>query len=156
LHHHPPKLTFTQSSDPWWIFTTISLLWNIKRRYGFGYIEIMRVSPRFSILLLSMCLSVAFIVVDILSVTSVLKTGSINPFWKFSFVFKCFTDTIILDDFKTALDKLWNLQQNKIRRETLLIAKHGPGFQQLEFEEPSQHRRTSSQEPLETNASNAV
>lgn len=53
-----------------------------------------------------MCFSVVFIIVDILSVTPVIPIGVINPFWKFAFVFKCFTDSIILDDFKTALDKL--------------------------------------------------
>ena len=29
-----------------------------------------------------------------------------NPFWKLSFVFKCLTDSVVLDDFKTALDRL--------------------------------------------------
>jgi hypothetical protein len=64
-----------------------------------------------------MCLSVGFIIVDILSVTPVLSVGlpdGINPFWKFAFVFKCFTDTIILDDFKTALDKLKQYKMEKI------------------------------------------
>lgn len=63
-----------------------------------------------------MALSVGFIIVDILSVTPALAIGlpdGINPFWKLAFVFKCFTDTIILDDFKTALDKL---KQYKLRR----------------------------------------
>src|SRR5579871_4384263 len=96
-------------SDPWWIFTTLNLFWNIKRRYDFGFVELIKVSPRFGVLLLSMCLSIGFIIVDILSVTPVLTVGlpdGINPFWKFAFIFKCFTDTIILDDFKTALDIL--------------------------------------------------
>jgi hypothetical protein len=56
-----------------------------------------------------MTLSVVFILGDVLSVTSVFKSSlptGINPFWKLAFVFKCFTDTIILDDFKTALDRL--------------------------------------------------
>jgi hypothetical protein len=53
-----------------------------------------------------MTLSVVFIIVDLLSVTPVIPIGVINPFWKFAFVFKCFTDSIILDDFKAALDKL--------------------------------------------------
>lgn len=64
-----------------------------------------------------MCLSIGFIVVDILSVTPVLSVGlpdGINPFWKFAFVFKCFTDTIILDDFKTALDKLKQYKLEKL------------------------------------------
>lgn len=103
--------------DPWWIFTTLNLFYNIKRRYEFGFLELIRTSPRFGILLLSMCLSVGFIIVDILSVTPVLSVGlpdGINPFWKFAFVFKCFTDTIILDDFKTALDKLKQYKMEKI------------------------------------------
>lgn len=96
-------------SDPWWIFTTINLFWNIKRRYEFGLFELIDVSPRFGVLLGAMILSVTFIIVDILSVTGVLASGlpnGINPFWKLAYVFKCLTDTIILDDFKTALDKL--------------------------------------------------
>lgn len=104
-------------SDPWWIFTTINLFWNIKRRYDFGFVELIQVSPRFGVLLLSMCLSIGFIIVDILSVTPVLSVGlpdGINPFWKFAFVFKCFTDTIILDDFKTALDGLKDYKLRKL------------------------------------------
>jgi hypothetical protein len=61
-----------------------------------------------------MALSVIFILGDVLSVTSVFKSSlptGINPFWKLAFVFKCFTDTIILDDFKTALDKLKQYKQ---------------------------------------------
>ena len=38
-------------------------------------------------------------------ISSQLPTG-INPFWKLSFVFKCLTDSVVLDDFKTALDRL--------------------------------------------------
>jgi len=97
-------------SDPWWIFTTANLFWNIKRRYEFGYIELIRVSPRFGVLIGSMILSMCFILLDILSVTHVVKGGGLpdglNPFWKFAFIFKCLTDTIVLDDFKTALDRL--------------------------------------------------
>jgi len=94
--------------DPWWIFTTLNLFWNIKRRYDFGIFELIKQSPRFGILMASMVLSI-FIIVDCLSVTSVIQHAlpdGLNPFWKLAFVFKCFTDTIILDDFKTALDKL--------------------------------------------------
>lgn len=54
-----------------------------------------------------MSLSVAFVIIDVLSVTTVVDIGGLNPFWKFAFVFKCLTDTIFLDDFKTVLDKLW-------------------------------------------------
>ncbi|KAF2401041.1 hypothetical protein EJ06DRAFT_537818 [Trichodelitschia bisporula] len=95
--------------DPWWIFTTLNVFWNIKTRYEFGLLELIRVSPRFGILLTAMTLSLAFIIIDILSVTAVFRSSlpeGINPFWKLAFVFKCLTDTIILDDFKTALDRL--------------------------------------------------
>ncbi|KAM0074511.1 hypothetical protein ACKRZS_013836 [Fusarium odoratissimum] len=68
--------------------------------------EIIRICPRFGLMLLSMVFSIIFITVDILSVTPVLRIGYINPFWKFAFIFKCFTDMIVLDDFKTALDRL--------------------------------------------------
>lgn len=43
------------------------------------------------------------------SVTGALASSlpvGINPFWKLSFVFKCLTDSVVLDDFKTALDRL--------------------------------------------------
>jgi hypothetical protein len=95
--------------DPWWIITTIYLFWVIKTQYEMTIQEIVRISPRFGIMLLSMLISVVFIVLDILSVTGALKlpgpTG-INPFWKLAFVFKCLTDSVVLDDFKVALDRL--------------------------------------------------
>ena len=60
-------------------------------------------------MLLAMLLSIAFIILDILSVTDALKSSlpvGINPFWKLAFTFKCLTDAVVLDDFKTALDRL--------------------------------------------------
>ena len=85
--------------DPWWIFTVLNLFWNIKHKYEFGYIELMRVSPRFGILLAAMVLSLCFMIVDILSVTHAIPShglpDGINPFWKFSYLFKCLTDTIV-------------------------------------------------------------
>lgn len=73
------------ASDPWWIFTTISLFYIIKKEYNFGLWELVIVSPRFGVMLVSMCLSIAFLIVDTLSVTHVfsaaLPTG-IEPFWK--------------------------------------------------------------------------
>lgn len=119
--------------DPWWVFTVCSLFWNIKNKYEFGIVELIRVSPRFGILLGAMLMSVAFMIVDICSVTQAIPShglpDGINPFWKFSYIFKCLTDTIVrtswalstlrmtpltsfstpekvLDDFKTALDRL--------------------------------------------------
>lgn len=104
--------------------------------------ELIRVSPRFGVLLGAMVLSLCFMLVDILSVTNVLPSNGLpnglNPFWKLSYIFKCLTDTIVrgvitsalhlhlnillivslfylqvLDDFKTALDRL---QQYKLQR----------------------------------------
>jgi hypothetical protein len=60
-------------------------------------------------MLLAMSLSIIFCIIDICSVTETLKSAlpvGINPFWKLAFVFKLLTDSVILDDFKTALDKL--------------------------------------------------
>ncbi|KAJ5776528.1 uncharacterized protein N7511_001539 [Penicillium nucicola] len=95
--------------DPWWIFTTVNLFWTIKRQYNFSLFELVKVSPRFGVMLLAMCLSIAFMIVDTCSVTnafsSLLPVG-VEPFWKLSFVFKCLCDTVILDDFKTALDHM--------------------------------------------------
>jgi hypothetical protein len=96
--------------DPWWIFTTVSIFYIIKREYSFKLIELVRVSPRFGIMLASMCLSIIFMIIDTCSVlgafdTAHLATG-IQPFWKLSFIFKCLCDTVILDDFKTALDHI--------------------------------------------------
>jgi hypothetical protein len=95
--------------DPWWVFTTVYLFYSIKTKYDLPFRQIIRISPRFAIMLAAMLLSIAFIVLDVLSVTKVLKEAlpiGINPFWKLSFVFKCLTDTVVLDDFKTALDRL--------------------------------------------------
>ena len=46
---------------------------------------------------------------------------SINPYWKLSLVFKCLTDTIMLDDFKTELRKLGfaRLEREEARRKSV-------------------------------------
>lgn len=95
--------------DPWWIFTTVFLFWVIKTQYEMTLKDIIRISPRFGIMLLAMVLSIVFIVLDILSVTKAIRLAGkvgINPFWKLAFVFKCLTDAVVLDDFKVALDRL--------------------------------------------------
>ena len=102
-------LTVGWASDPWWIFTTCSLFYNIKTRYELTFSEIFRISPRFVVMLLAMVLSTCFMVIDIMAVTGVFSSTlplGVNPYWKLSFVFKCLTDSVILDDFKTALDRL--------------------------------------------------
>ncbi|KAH6698093.1 hypothetical protein BKA61DRAFT_622631 [Leptodontidium sp. MPI-SDFR-AT-0119] len=95
--------------DPWWVYTTCCLLYNIRTRYNFGLFELMRFSPRFAVMLIAMILSLIFTIIDICAVTGRLSASipiGINPFWKLAFVFKLLTDSVILDDFKTALDKL--------------------------------------------------
>ena len=77
----------------------------------------MRISPRFAIMFLAMVLSIIFTVIDICAVTDTLKSAlpiGINPFWKLAFVFKLLTDSVILDDFKTALDKLSHYNLSRI------------------------------------------
>lgn len=115
IHTRPYEALFR---DPWWIFTTIVLFYNIKERYEFGVLEIFREFPRFAILILAMILSIIFIIVDILAVTHVVAGSGLpdglNPFWKFAFIFKCLTDTLVLDDFKTALDRLQKYKMEKI------------------------------------------
>lgn len=135
--------------DPWWIFTVLSLLYNIKTRYEFGYIELMRVSPRFALLLATMLIGIAFIIVDVLAVTHVVKGSGlpdgINPFWKMAFAFKCFTDTIILDDFKTALDRL---KQFKLQRIGSLPS-DGLRGEFSDFSDPAQARRKKEEQKLD-------
>jgi hypothetical protein len=68
-------------------------------------------------MLLAMILSIIFTIIDICSVTDALKSAlpvGINPFWKLAFVFKLLTDCVILDDFKTALDKLCAFNLSRI------------------------------------------
>lgn len=85
------------------------LPYTIKTKYDLSVKEVLHASPRFVIMMCAMGLSVVFIILDLLSVTQVLKSVlpvGINPFWKLSFILKCLTDTVILDDFKTALDRI--------------------------------------------------
>ena len=103
--------------DPWWILAAVILIYNIKTRYDLSIIQIIRISPRFAVMLGAMFLSICFIVLDVLSVTSALKSAlpvGINPFWKLSFVFKCLTDSVVLDDFKTALDRLRAFKMSRL------------------------------------------
>lgn len=107
IHTRPFEALFR---DPWWLFTTGHLFYTIKTRYNIPILKMVSISPRFAVLLGAMLLSVVFIIVDILSVVGAFSTNSlpsgINPFWKLAYVFKCLTDTVILDDFKTALEKV--------------------------------------------------
>ncbi|RDH26922.1 hypothetical protein BDQ94DRAFT_164078 [Aspergillus welwitschiae] len=82
--------------DPWWIFTTCFLLYVIQRGYGCSLVQLIRISPRFGVMLLFM----------VFHRVAVVDMCAIRPFWKLAFVFKYLSDTIMLDDFRGALDRL--------------------------------------------------
>ncbi|KAI2948026.1 hypothetical protein CBS147323_11118 [Aspergillus niger] len=95
--------------DPWWIFTTCFLLYIIQRGYRCSLMQLIRISPRFGVMLLFMVISVVFAVVDMCAIRVENRLGyppGMEPFWKLAFVFKCLSDTIILDDFRSALNRL--------------------------------------------------
>lgn len=146
LHTRPVETIFR---DPWWVAACGKLLWIFKRHYEMTLREVFIISPRFAVMLTAMALSIAFVVLDILSVTKVFPDGAsvgVNPFWKLALVFKCCTDTVILDDFKTALDRLW-----MSRRATLaeLNYPHSqllthPGYTQQQVNKASSERGRQS------------
>ncbi|KAJ4983955.1 hypothetical protein SVAN01_10576 [Stagonosporopsis vannaccii] len=93
--------------DPWWIFTTWKLIDAIKKTYGFKIWALIRINSRFGVMLLCMFLSIAFLLTDAaVSAARVTASSGINPYWRFALVFKCASDTIFLDDFKSVLDDI--------------------------------------------------
>lgn len=94
--------------DPWWVFSCIVFFHAIRSSFNLHPIHLMKRSPRFAILLIAMILALGFTVVDILStlVPALSETDGINPYWKLALVFKCLTDNIMLDDFKSVLTRL--------------------------------------------------
>lgn len=93
--------------DPWWIFTTCRLVFIIKRDYFKNLKGLIRTSPRFSVLIFCMSLSICFLIVDIIvTAAGVSRNIGINPYWRLALVFKCASDTIFLDDFKSVLDAI--------------------------------------------------
>jgi hypothetical protein len=93
--------------DPWWVFTTWKLVTSIKTTYGFKLWALMRINTRFGIMLLCMAFSIAFLLTDVVvSAAKLTASSGINPYWRFALVFKCASDTIFLDDFKSVLDDI--------------------------------------------------
>jgi hypothetical protein len=114
--------------DPWWVAACIKLVWTLKRHYEMTFTQVMVISPRFAVMLAAMALSIIFCLLDIVSVTGALKQAlptGVNPFWKLALVFKCLTDTLVLDDFKTALDRLWSLRRESLGSGTPLVPRRG-------------------------------
>ncbi|KNG44804.1 hypothetical protein DDE82_001493 [Stemphylium lycopersici] len=93
--------------DPWWIFTTWKLIHAIKKTYTFSLWTLICINRRFGVMLACMFLSIAFLLTDVaVSAAKVTASSGINPYWRFALVFKCASDTIFLDDFKSVLDDI--------------------------------------------------
>ncbi|KAG9255685.1 uncharacterized protein F5Z01DRAFT_552465 [Emericellopsis atlantica] len=92
--------------DPWWIFTTVKLVLVIRQNYEYSILGLVRTSPRFGIMLLCMLLSIVFVVIDVVATALISAQSGINPYWRLALVFKCASDAIFLDDFKSVLDKI--------------------------------------------------
>lgn len=93
--------------DPWWIFTTWKLIDAIKKTYGFKLWALININRRFGVMLACMFISIGFLLTDVgVSAARVTADSGINPYWRFALVFKCASDTIFLDDFKSVLDDI--------------------------------------------------
>ncbi|POS73130.1 hypothetical protein DHEL01_v208480 [Diaporthe helianthi] len=96
--------------DPWWVAACIKLIWTLKRHYEMIFTQVIVISPRFPVMLVAMALGIIFCLLDIVSVTGALgdalPTG-VNPFWKLALIFKCLTDTLVLDE-------LWTLRRESL------------------------------------------
>jgi hypothetical protein len=58
-------------------------------------------------MLACMFISIAFLLTDVaVNAAHVTTSSGINPYWRFALVFKCASDTIFLDDFKSVLDDI--------------------------------------------------
>jgi hypothetical protein len=53
--------------DPWWVFSGVVFFHIIRECYSLNAFKLMRISPRFGILILAIFLAMAFTVVDIIS-----------------------------------------------------------------------------------------
>ena len=68
--------------DPWWVFTTVKLCLVIKQGYDISFIQLIRASPRFGIMLLCMLLSIIFLVTDVIITAKVSEESGLNPYWR--------------------------------------------------------------------------
>jgi hypothetical protein len=93
--------------DPWWIFTTAKLVQAITKTYGFNLWTLVCINRRFGVMLTCMALSIVFLITDfVVSLQNTMPNSGINPYWRLALVFKCASDTIFLDDFKSVLDAI--------------------------------------------------
>lgn len=93
--------------DPWWIFTTWKLVSAIGETYGFSILALVRINVRFGVMLGCMFISIAFLLTDVgVNAARITVASGINPYWRLALVFKCASDTIFLDNFKSVLDDI--------------------------------------------------
>lgn len=133
--------------DPWWVFTCIALFHVVRKCYGTGVLGLVKRSPRFGILLTAIGLSITFTILDIIASIHEFTgtTDGINPWWKLSLVFKCLTDTIMLDDFKTELKRLGikRIAKEEAKRNSVaLVADYPAGLDGPDMDELSPRRGT--------------
>ena len=102
--------------DPWWIFTTCFLFYKIKAQYEFTALSLISTSMRFVVMMFCMVLSIAFLLADVIVTAANISTDAgINPYWRLTLVFKCASDTIFLDDFKSVLESIVAKRFRKFR-----------------------------------------
>ncbi|KAH7176118.1 hypothetical protein EDB81DRAFT_634016 [Dactylonectria macrodidyma] len=101
--------------DPWWIFSCFTLFHVIRKSYSLNFFKLVGPSPRFLIMLAAIFLAITFTIMDMLSsvISGLSGTDGINPYWKLALVFKCLTDNILLDDFKSVLQRLFDLNADQ-------------------------------------------
>jgi len=76
--------------EPWWIFTTCWLIWQCKSKYQLTVMELLKLSPRFGVMILCMFVSIVFSIVDVVVTVDNLSTDEgINPFWRVSILIGC-------------------------------------------------------------------
>ncbi|CAF9913211.1 MAG: hypothetical protein GOMPHAMPRED_007827 [Gomphillus americanus] len=114
--------------DPWWIFTTVFLFYKIKVGYEFTVRNLFKASPRFGIMTICMVFSIAFLLADVIvTAASLTLDAGINPWWRLALVFKCASDTIFLDDFKSVLDAIISKRFRRFRSDGQAELEHSSG-----------------------------
>lgn len=107
--------------DPWWVFSCMTLFYVIRKCYAMNTFRLIQKTPRFGILLASIIISLIFTITDIVaSITNLTPTDGINPFWKMALVFKCLTDNIMLDDFKSVLQRLGAIRLTQLQKPAMI------------------------------------
>ena len=103
--------------DPFWIFADLVFFWVIKQKYDLNVLQVIRKEPRFGVMFVAIFLAIIFAVMDLLDciVPAIEGTEGVNPYWKLSLVFKALADNILIDDFRSVLQRLSDLQMRGFR-----------------------------------------